>query len=165
MFGLFRRWKREQASSEPIARVAAHLEAMGCKLTPYGAGVALLGSRSGYSDVETASHIALTTMARDIKEAGTDIAKLIAFVPHGRAILEMLKEYKDAGMMHPTQWQNDSNASYGIMMINEHQQDWVNQILSDPWQARNDWLRGASSTFQMSSLHNCPSGDNEEKHV
>jgi hypothetical protein len=131
MFGLFRRRKREQPSSDPIARVAAHLEAMGYKLTPYGVGVALLGAQSGYSEVETASHIALTTMARDIKEAGTDIAKLIAFLPHGRAILEMLKQYKDAGLMHPTQWQNDANAFYGIMMVNAHQQEWVDQVLSD----------------------------------
>jgi hypothetical protein len=132
MLGLFRRRKREQPSSDPLDQVAAHLEAMGYKLTPYGAGVALLGTESGYSVVETASHIALATMARDIKEAGTNVAKLIAFMPHAGAILELLKEYRDAGMMHPTQWQNDANAFYRIMKIDEHQKEWVAQILSDP---------------------------------
>jgi hypothetical protein len=132
MLGLFRRKKRERLEGNPIDRVAVHLDAMGYRLTPYGAAVALLGVESGYNEVETASHIALTTMARDIKEAGTNILKLISFVPHGQAILELLKEYNDRGMMHPTQWQNDSNAFFRIAMVDEHQEEWLDKILSDP---------------------------------
>ena len=91
MLGFLRRRKRQQTENDPIAGVAVHL-AIGYTLTPYGAGVALLGCESGYNEVETASHIALTTMARDLKEAGSDISKLLAFVPHARASLELLKE-------------------------------------------------------------------------
>jgi hypothetical protein len=132
MLGLFKRETRQQESANPIDRVAAYLHAMGYVLTPYGAGVALLGIRSGYTEVEAASHIALTTMARDVKEAGSNIVKLVAFVPHAHALLRLLKEYADSGLMHPTQWQNDSMAIYRIVTVDEHQLDAIEQVLSDP---------------------------------
>jgi hypothetical protein len=67
-------------ADNPISRVAEHLRVMGYDLTRYGAGVALLQFESGYNEVETASHIAHTTLAFDVREAGDDIDKLLGFV-------------------------------------------------------------------------------------
>lgn len=118
--------------ANPIDLVSKYLKVMGYDLTPYGAGVALLEVQSGYSEVEAASHIALTTMALDIKTVGTDIVKLVSFVPHAHALLEVLKSYKDQNMMNPAQWQNDTNAILRISSIDEHQEEWLGKVLSDP---------------------------------
>jgi hypothetical protein len=133
MFGFFKRRKKRSIDSDnPIHRVETHLQVMGYDLTPYGAGVALLELESGYNEVETASHIAHTTLALDVKEAGTDILKLAGFLPHGMALLEVLKDYKDHGLMNPTQWQNDSTAVFRIVNVDQHQEEWIAKILSDP---------------------------------
>ncbi|HSH97390.1 MAG: hypothetical protein ACAH07_08485 [Methylophilaceae bacterium] len=128
MFGFF----KKKAKSIPIDEVASHLEVMGYELTAYGAGVALLEIESGYNVVEAASHIAFTTMALDIREAGDDIAKIISFLPHREALLKILKEYKDKGMMNPTQWENDAAAIFHISNVDQHQIPWIQKILSDP---------------------------------
>ena len=105
---------------------------MGYDLTPYGAGVALLELESGYNAVETASHLSLTTLALDVREAGSDVGKLTRFLPHAMALLEVLKSYKDKGMMNPTQWQNDANAIYRVSTVDERQEEWIEKVLSDP---------------------------------
>lgn len=43
------------------------------------------------NELETTSHIALTTMALDIKEAGRGITSLMAFLPNGMELLKILK--------------------------------------------------------------------------
>ncbi len=118
--------------TNPIDSVAKHLQVMGYDFTPYGASVALLEIQSGYNEVETASHVALTTLALDIKGAGTDIVKLASFIPHAHVLLEVLKKYKDQNMMNPTQWKNDANAVLRISSVDEHQEEWLGKILSDP---------------------------------
>lgn len=105
---------------------------MGYDPTPYGIGVALLSLQSGYNHVEVASHIAHVTLARDVREAGNDFVKLIGYRPHGVALLEVLKQYKDAGAMHPTQWQNDARAIMGIITVDREQEAWLAKVLSDP---------------------------------
>lgn len=117
---------------DSLSRVEEHLQIMGYDLTPYGAYVALCELVSGYSEVETASHIAHTTLALDVKQAGNDIDKLSRFVPHGMALLEVLKNYKDRGMMRESQWDNDATAVFRIINIDEHQEEWITKILSDP---------------------------------
>ena len=116
----------------PIAEVATHLRRMGYDLTPLGAGVAAAGMMSGYNSVETASHIALATLALDAKEAGEDIGKLmeiftVAMTHH----LAVLKEYKDKGMMNPDLWKNDANAVARVSTVDEHQEEWIEKVLSD----------------------------------
>lgn len=128
MFGFLKKKKPKN----DIDSVAYHLQMMGYDLLPYGAGVAQAELSSGYNAVETASHIAFTTMARDVKEAGDDIMALAAFMPHGKALLELLKEYKDKKLMNPTQWENDARAIYHIVTVDEHQLEWIEKILSDP---------------------------------
>ena len=122
----------QEGGDNPIADIEVHLRNMEYDLTPYGAGVALLELESGYNAVETASHISLTTLALDVREAGTDIEKLMRFVPHAMTLLEILKSYKEKGMMNPTQWQNDANAIARVSTVDEHQEEWIEKVLSDP---------------------------------
>lgn len=129
MFGIF---KKKNNISNPLEEVEAHLKIMGYNLLPYGAAVALADIKNGYNSVEAASLIAVTTMALDIKEAGDDILSLMAFLPHGLALLKVLKKYKENNQMHPTQWQNDSAAVWHIVNVDEKQLEWVDKILSDP---------------------------------
>ena len=128
VFNLFGRKKRKLS----IKSVERHLTIMGYDLLPYGAVVALAELESGYNEVETASHIALTTLALDIRESENNVVSLMSFTPHGMALLEVLKDYKDHREMNPTQWQNDSSAVWHIINIDEHQKPWIDKILSDP---------------------------------
>lgn len=121
-----------QNGDNPIGAVEVHLKKMGYELTPYGVGLALIELKSGYNAVETASHISLTTLARDLREAGTNIKKLASLLPQTMHLLAVLKEYKDQGMMHPTQWQNDATAIWHVSAVDEHQEEWIDRILSDP---------------------------------
>lgn len=122
----------QQVDDNPIAGVEIHLKSMGYDLTPYGAGVALLELESGYNAVETASHISLTSLAFDVRKAGTDIERLMHFASHSMAILDVLKVYQDKRMMNPTQWQHDTNAIRRVSTVDEHQEEWIEKILSDP---------------------------------
>lgn len=129
MFGLF---KKKKQTVNDLNAVEEHLEIMGYDLLPYGFAVAQAEMVSGYNAVETASHIAFTTMALDVKEARDNILSLMAFLPHGQGLLEVLKEYKDKQMMNPTQWANDARAIQHIITVDEHQAEWIENILSDP---------------------------------
>ena len=39
---------------------------------------------------------------------------------------------KEKGMMNPTQWQNDANAIARVSTVDEHQEEWIEKVLSDP---------------------------------
>lgn len=112
--------------------VEKYLNKMGYDLLPYGAEVALMELESGYSPAEAASHIALTTMALDFKQAEDNFDKLITLTAHSMEILKILKILKDTGQMHPAQWKNDTNALWQVAQIDKDQIDWVNKILDDP---------------------------------
>lgn len=122
----------QDEANNRIEAVEVHLKKMGYELTPYGVGLAFLELESGYNAVETASHISLTTLARDVREAGTNIKELVSFLPHSMHLLAILKDYKDQGMMHPTQWQNDATAIWHVSTVDERQAEWIDRILSDP---------------------------------
>ena len=122
----------EDNEKKSISEVADVLKQLGYKLTKHGTGVALLELQSGYSVIDTASHIALTTMARDISEAGNNIEKLIKFVPHASAIIEILEEWKNQCLMSEMQFQNDGKAFLGIVLIDAQQENWINKVLADP---------------------------------
>jgi len=128
MFGLFKKKKIQN----DVDSVKPHLKKMGYDILPYGIGVAIVELNSGYNSVETASHIAFTTMALDIKEANNNALTLMIILQHAYALLEILKEYKDNGMMNPTQWKIDADAIIGIARITKYQKEWVDKVLSDP---------------------------------
>ncbi len=112
--------------------VIHNLTVMGYDILPYGVVVAKAELASGYRPAEVASHIAFTTMARDIHEAGDDFLKINAIYPHGMALLEVLKSCKDDKLMNPTQWENDATAVYRIITIDDQQLEWIGNILNDP---------------------------------
>ena len=116
----------------PASEVGEHLKMMGYDLTPYGAAVALLQVQSGYSPVEAASHIALTTMALDIKGAERDFVKLMGFYNHAITLIKVLREYRDKKMMRDSIWQNDTQALYHIARFDLQSAEWIGKILSDP---------------------------------
>lgn len=115
-----------------LDRVQDALIKLGYNISHYGVGVALLSLESGYSHCETASHLALATLARDAKDAGFDITKLIALVPHARAMIDVLTEYKNAGLMRDELFKNDARAILGVVIVEKGQPEWISRVLSDP---------------------------------
>jgi hypothetical protein len=132
MIEFLKRKQPPKPTDAALGEVLKHLRIMGYDPTPYGIGVALLSLQSGYNRVEIASHLAHVTLARDVREALGDFVKLISYHTHGMALLEVLKQYKDARAMHPTQWQNDARAIMGIITIDTEQEAWLSKVLSDP---------------------------------
>ncbi len=146
MFGISRlagwlRSSRKATNTNPIESVEMALRIMGYDLLPYGAGVALLELQSGYMPAEVASHLAHTTMARDVKERDGDVAAMLAVLPHAQQLLRILKEYKDSGAIRADQWKNDSAAVWGVVAIGPQQRSWIEQILSDPVAAKEPVAR------------------------
>lgn len=120
------------SSLDDLVNVENHLNEMGYDLLYYGAFVAQANLVSGYSIAEAAAHIALTTLARDIKEAGLDDDLLTSIFFHGMALLHILKEHKENNKIHPAQWKNDTDAIFNIITPSKYQLEWVEKILSDP---------------------------------
>lgn len=114
-----------------LETAVAVCDQLGYTPTQYGVGVLLLSLTSGYSPVESASQIALATMATDIKDAGTDILRLMGFMPHTRAIIDILHEYTDRGLMRQSLSENDMRAYMGIAVVRAGQQEWIARVLSD----------------------------------
>jgi hypothetical protein len=92
----------------------------------------LLALKEGYNDVEAAAHIAHVTLARDVRSAGSDIDKLTGYVPHDMALLEMLKEYKDACAICPALWEKKTGAIMDVITVDAEQQSWLAAVLRDP---------------------------------
>jgi hypothetical protein len=128
---MFNFFKGKTTPPDPLSDVTAHLKNLAYDLTPYGASVASLELQSGYSPAEVASHLALITMALDIKNVGLS-TQLLWFVPHARALLDVLKSYRDKGLMREAIWKNDATAVYGISMVDNKQVQWIDKVLSDP---------------------------------
>lgn len=114
--------------------VEEYAKYLGYDLTRYGLGVACLSLKSGYSQLETASRLALVTLAWDVKEAGTDIVTLIAFVPHARSMVDILTQYQKQhpGLMREELFKNDALAMLKVVMVDQDQRAWIERVLSDP---------------------------------
>ncbi|CAK1942531.1 hypothetical protein L8R85_24945 [Vibrio splendidus] len=112
--------------------VLHNLTVMGYDILPYGLTVAKAELASGYRPAEIASHLAFTTMARDIHEVRDDFLKISAIYPHGMALLDVLKDCKDNHLINPAQWENDSTAVCRIITLDEQQLEWIGKILNDP---------------------------------
>jgi hypothetical protein len=106
-------------------------EQLGYTPTLDGIGVLLLSLTSGYSPVESASQIALGTIALDIRETGTDTLRMLAFMNHTRAIIDVLHEYTGRGLMRGSLSDNDIKAYMGIAVARAGQQEWIARVLSD----------------------------------
>ena len=124
-------------TAEDLQMVKDFLQQLGYNLTTYGVAVSLLSLTSGYSHCETASHLAVLTLALDVQEAGDDAGKLIALLSHGHFMLDVLKEFNNENLMREEIWKNDSQAIFHISMINENQKNFVQKILISQLYSRN----------------------------
>jgi hypothetical protein len=118
--------------SGELNKVISSLGQLGYRISAYGVGVAILSLESGHSPCETASHMALVTLARDARDAGLDIAQLAILVPRATSMISVLIEFKNAGLIRESLFKNDARAILGVVMVDEHQEDWISLVLSDP---------------------------------
>ncbi|MBO6511766.1 MAG: hypothetical protein JJ979_25330 [Roseibium sp.] len=135
----FSKKKKELSVDEELARirpVAAVVRHLGYDITEYGLEVAIISLDSGYSTEETASHIVVVSLARDVKET-LDPERAFKLNAIGMAVLENLKIFKDAGTMRPEIWQNDSTAIGKLIFPSPETEVWIDKILSDPVSARH----------------------------
>ncbi|MGV4796287.1 hypothetical protein [Rhizobium sp. F40D2] len=130
---------------ENVRKITHHL---GYDLTPYGHAFSLISLGSGYNEFATASQIALVTLATDIREAGHNITKLMAFMPHTMAMIDIMNEWKDRGVLPQAIFENDGRAMVKVAMVSPEQNEWIDKVLSDPVstaervaQCRLDYMR------------------------
>lgn len=115
-----------------LSTVESLVRQLGYDLNRFGRACAIMSLKSGYSHAETASHLALTTFALDVKEADYDLMMLISLGSHARAMMEVLSEFKDAGLMPEDIYQTDVNTLYYLSRMGEQQLEWVERVLSHP---------------------------------
>ncbi len=120
---------KAHAALQTVERIVHHL---GYTLTQYGTGFSLLSLESGYNEFATATQIALVTLAMDIRDAGHDIMKLMAFVPHTMAMIDIMKEWKNKGVLPQEIFENDGRAMMKITTVSPEQKEWLDKVLSDP---------------------------------
>ncbi|PDT50940.1 MULTISPECIES: hypothetical protein [Sinorhizobium] len=107
----------EDVSTQRLENVRKITHHLGYYLTRYGYAFSLVSLGSGYDEFATASQIALVTLATDIREAGHDITKLMAFMPHTMAMVDILKDWKDRGMLREDIFQNDARAMVMVATV------------------------------------------------
>lgn len=118
-------------SRERLAAVEALLGQLGFDLTPYGAGVAQLSLGSGFSNAETASHIALATVARDVRESSHDLDGIMYIAIHARSMLAALERFHTDGLMRSAFVKNDGRALIKVAIPSPEQAEWIDRVLSD----------------------------------
>ncbi|MDR6664509.1 hypothetical protein [Rhizobium sp. 1399] len=114
---------------ENVEKIAHHL---GYDLTPYGHAFSLISLSSGYNEFATATQIALVTLATDIRAAGHDITKLMSFMPHTMAMIDIMKEWRDRGVLPQAIFENDGRAMVKVATVSPEQNEWIDKVLSDP---------------------------------
>jgi hypothetical protein len=87
----------------------------------------------GCSPVEVAADIAINTMARDMEEV-TFLSKMEVLC-HGSALIEVMNECKNDGIMTEDELRNNASAIMGVTQINEEQKAWIAKVLG----AAPDW--------------------------
>lgn len=132
MFGLAKKQSTKDALNQGIDRVAAQLKHMGYDITPAGRAIAERLLAQGRPEVALAGDMAVVTMAQDVKAAGSDIQKLMGFMPHGIALLEVYKSYRDDGNLTHEVWKLLSTAVYHLTNVDEQQEVWIEGILRTP---------------------------------
>jgi hypothetical protein len=116
---------------------------MGYDINDEGSVIAIKMMKSGYNEVESASYIAMVTMALDIKNADKNLELLMSFSSHVRALLDLLKKYKDENKMREDVWKNNSKAIFKIFYLDENTKSWIEKILTSDDSIK--WLRLANS--------------------
>jgi hypothetical protein len=121
----------KKTGSAELGKVDKILVQLGYDITPHGVGVALLSLESGYSAAETASHLALVTLARDCNSTN-DIMILTALFEHAMATIKILSGYNSAGQFRDSEYKNDATAILKVATVDKDQKGWIDRVLSDP---------------------------------
>lgn len=129
MFGLF---KNKAPTGTPLEQVRAFLAQMGYELVADGEAVAQQRIDEGLSPAEVAAEIVYTTMAYDLKHAGTTATASLRFRPVATGILNALDEYRDNDLMSEQQHQLAYEAIVAVNAINEQQLQWIEKVLAHP---------------------------------
>lgn len=114
---------------ENVRKITHHL---GYDLTRYGYAFSLISLGSGYNEFATATQIALVTLATDIRAAGHDITKLMSFMPHTMAMIDIMKDWKDRGVLPQAIFENDGRAMVKVATVSPEQNEWIDNVLADP---------------------------------
>lgn len=131
--------RNEKIQNNPadMDQVIAALNKLGYNITTYGVGVARLSLESEYRPCQTASYLALVTLARDAQEAGRDIIKQTALLPHARKMIDILSQFKNDALIREEWFKNDTRAIYGVTIVEKGRAEWISRVLSDPVIAQN----------------------------
>jgi hypothetical protein len=138
-----------KSTTDKLKNVEMFLSELGYDITTYGGGVALLSLESGYSPWESASHLALSTLALDSKKAGKDIFRSLALLIHARTMVDVLSEVKDAGLMREEIFKSDARAMLKVATPENDQATWIARVLNDPIVSKD---RVASSRIDYANL-------------
>ncbi|MDP1731200.1 MAG: hypothetical protein Q8L54_08510 [Devosia sp.] len=60
------------------------------------------------------------------------VISLVKYVPHARAMLDILKQFKDRGLLRETLFQSDGNAILRVVTVDSQQEEWIAKVLGDP---------------------------------
>lgn len=134
MIGLF---KKKGPDGPPVEQVKAFLAQMGYALESYGEDAAQQRIAAGLSPAEVAAEIVYTTMAYDLKHAGTTATASLRYRPVATGILNALDEYKEKGLMREELHQQAYEAIVAVNAINENQLQWIEKVLADPLLGQN----------------------------
>lgn len=126
-----RKPRPEWLDPDDISTVRDLLAQLGFELTMYGVGAAVLSLQSGYGDAETASYLALATVARDVRERGHDLDDTMRIAVHVRTMLTVLRQFHANGLMSEKFLNNDAQALTKIAIPSPEQKEWIDRILSD----------------------------------
>jgi hypothetical protein len=150
----------EQQKSDGLELAVEVCKQLGYETTPYGVGVCLLSIESGYTPFEAASQIALGTLARDVRATGTNMLRLMAFLPHARAMIDIIHDYTDRGLLRNSLSENDINAMMRVVTVAPEQNAWIDRVLSDPIIAQE---RMANSIVDYDKVFGADDGEEAQR--
>jgi hypothetical protein len=132
MFGRLFRRKSPKQEANPADLAEDVLAPLGFKLRPYGVGVVIATTVSGYSVHEAVSLVALVTLAREADEADHDPIRLMGLMMFGSLVTRELAAIAKKGLIRPEVWRHDLEALLGVCQVDAQQEKWIKKVLSDP---------------------------------
>jgi len=125
-------FKKKGPSGSPLEQVEQCLGEMGYTLEGYGRATVEGQLQTGLTPAEVASQIVYTTMAYDLRHAGTTATASLRYRPLATGVLTVLDRYRDAGLMSEARHKHDYDLMVAINAINEKQLACIDAVLADP---------------------------------
>lgn len=89
-----------------------------------------VGIAGQQTHAEIAAFIALYTLAREIRDAGTDIQLLALQTSHAHEMLKLIKRYRESDLIRKEPWEVLSTLIFKISQVDSEQEGWLNQVLN-----------------------------------